>query len=222
MRLKAEIDSDPSSPDAGIIATVPNGGALPGPVPNAVVIDSAGKEVHSECIWNNPQEGFAVIFPAPAARGPLWIYIEGSPSASNAWTPASSLHPGLLLYTRVGNATLNDAHNLAVGNPPGQGARMGQVPMIADAQNRFGSSENFVSYYTGWLNFPKDGNYFIGTISQDGSTVLVDGKTAASWPGIHSFKEGRTGTKGDTVTLTRGSTALSISSSVRRGRPWRN
>ncbi len=204
MRFKVEIDSRPSSPEAGIIATFPNGGALPGPFPNAVVIDSAGQQVHCECLWNNPQEGYAVVFPEPDASGPFWIYIEGSPNPSNAWTADSAVHPGLLLYTRVGNASLSDARNLATENPPGQGVRMGLVPIIADAQNRFGPSDNFVSYYTGWLNFPEGGACFIGTVSQDGSTVLIDGKTAADWPGMHSYKEGLTGKNGNTITVTKG------------------
>jgi TolA-binding protein len=204
MRFKVEIESRPDSPDAGIIATFPNGGALPGPFPNAVVIDSEGRQIRCECLWNNPKEGYAIVFPPPASSGPLWIYIEGSPSPSNPWTPDSALHPGLLLYTRAGGASLGGARNLGSEQPPGEGVRMGQVPMIADAQNRFGPSEDFVSYYTGWLNFPEEGEYFIGTISQDGSTVLIDGKTAADWPGMHSFKEGLTGTKGNTITLTKG------------------
>jgi hypothetical protein len=201
MRFKAEIESQPSSPDAGLIATLPNGGALPGPYPNAVVIDSSGQEVHCESLWNNPQEGYAIVFPPPAP-GPLWIYLEGAANPSNAWTPDSPLHPSLLLYTRVGHASLADARSLADEYP--QGARMGPVPMIADAQNRFGPSDNFVSYYTGWLNAPESGDYFIGTISQDGSTVLVDGTTAADWPGIHSFRDGLTGKMGRTITLSQG------------------
>jgi TolA-binding protein len=204
MRFKVEVDSRPNTPDAGIIVTFPNGGALPGPFPNAVVIDSAGQQVRSECLWNNPKEGCAFVFPSPAADGPLRIYIEGSSSPSNPWTADSALHPSLLLYTRVGNASLSEARNLANEQPPGEGVRMGQVPMIADAQNRFGPSEDFISYYTGWLDCPEAGEYFFGTISQDGSTVLIDGKTAANWPGMHSFKEGLTGTKGGTITLTQG------------------
>jgi TolA-binding protein len=202
MRFKAEIASPPSGPDAGVIAMLPNGGALPGPFPNAVVIDSGGKEIASECLWNNPQEGYTIIFAAGA--GPFWIYLEGGPNPENAWTDNSALHPSLLLYTRVGHATMDDARNLAGENPPGPGVRMGQVPMIADAQNRYGPSDNFVSYYTGWLNAREAGNYFIGTISEDGSTILIDGKTAADWPGIHSYKDGLTGNKGGTITLTKG------------------
>ena len=204
MRFKAEVDYQPDSPDAGLIATIPNGGALPGPFPNAVVLDSAGKEMRSECLWNNPEEGLAIIIPVPSAPGPVWIYLTGGSSPTGAWTPDSPLHPGLLLYTRVGHSTLDDARSMAGDAPPSQGIRMGQVPMIADAQNRFGPSDNFASYYTGWIDVPEAGPIFIGTVSQDGSTVLIDGKIAAEWPGMHSFKDGLTGKKGTTITLTKG------------------
>ncbi len=204
MRLKVQVGSDASSPDAGIILTCPNGGALPGPFPNATVVDSAGHPIHSECLWNNPDYGFAIIFTPPENTGPLWVYLQGGPSPANAWTEDSAFHPSLLLYTRVGHSTIDDARNIAGENPPSQGVRMGQVPIIADSHNRFGSSEDYASYYTGWLVAPESGAYFIGTISSDGATVVIDGKTATDWPGIHSFMDGATGNKGNVVNLAKG------------------
>jgi len=202
MRFQADIATQPTAPEAGYVAIFPNGGGLPAPFPNGVVMDAQGRQVACASLWNNPQEGYAIVF--ANAPGPVWIYLESSPSPTNAWTEDSALHPSLLLYTRIGHATLNAARSLATESPPGQGVRMGLVPMIADAQNRFGPSDDFVSYYTGWLNFPESGSYFIGTISQDGSAVLIDGTTAAEWPGIHGAREGRTGDKGKTVSVTAG------------------
>jgi len=204
MRFKAKIVSQPTTPDAGIIVTLPNGGALPGPFPSATVIDSAGHQVHSECLWNNPQEGYAIVLSSSAAAGPLWIYLSGSPAPTNPWTPASTLHPSLLLYTRVGHSSMSAARNLAAESPPARGVRMGQVPFIADSHNLFGSSDNYVSYYTGWINIPESGDIFLGTISEDGSTVLIDGATAADWPGMHSFRDGLTGRMGNTLPLAKG------------------
>lgn len=204
MRFKVEIVNQPSSPEAGVIATFPNGGALPGPFPVATVVDADGREIRSECIYNNPQESYAIVFPDPSGSGPLWIYLQGATNPANAWTSDSPIHPSLLLYTRVGHANLADARSLATETPPAQGVRMGQVPIIADAFNRFGPSQDFVSYYTGWLDVPESGGVFIGTISQDGSTVLIDGRTAADWPGMHSFRDGLTGKKGTTIQLNKG------------------
>ncbi|MGA3172262.1 MAG: hypothetical protein ABSE62_14750 [Chthoniobacteraceae bacterium] len=203
LRIKVEDEMPPTSPDAGRIVFLPNAGALPGPFPNATVLDASGHVVHSECLWNNPDEGCAFII--PDGPGPFWIYLSGASSPSGGWTPDSPLHPSLLLYTRVGDASLEEARNLAEESPPAQAVRMGQVPMIADEQNRFGSSDDFVSYYTGWINVPASGDIFIGTISQDGSTVLIDGATTTSWPGVHSFQDGLTGKRGNTVKLTAGS-----------------
>jgi TolA-binding protein len=205
LRCKVQIASEPTSPDAGYIAIFPNGGELPGPYPSATVLDSAGKEVHSECLWNNPQEGYGIVFAQPANPGPLWIYLQGMPSPSGAaWSNDSALHPSLLLYTHTGHSTINDARNIAGEFPPTQGVRMGMVSIIGDMHNRFGSSENYSSYYTGWLDVPEGGDTFIGTISSDGSLVMIDGKVATEWPGLHSDHDGRTGKKGNVVSLTKG------------------
>ena len=222
MRFKAEIDSQPSTPEAGVIAMLSNGGALPGPYPAAVVINSAGHEIESQCIWNDPAEGCAIVFAPPADHGPVWIYLTGGSRPGNPWTPASSLHPSLLLYTRAGRGGLSDARGMGAQNPPSDGIRMGQVPMIADAQNRFGRSDYFMSYYTGWLVAPEDGKYFIGTISSDGSTVLIDGEQAADWPGLHGPREGATGTKGTSITLTKGSHRVQYFCFSVSGTPSRN
>ena len=218
MRFPGEIESQPSSPDAGIIAILPNGGALPGPYPSAVVLDSAGHELASQCIWNNPEEGMGIVFTPPSDNGQIWIYLTGASSIGNPWTDTSPLHPSLLLFTRVGQGNLSDARAMA-GQVPAGGVRMGQVPMIADRHNRFGRSDYFMSYYTGWLIAPEDGKYFIGTISSDGSTVLVDGQVAADWPGMHSPAAGRSGDKGTEITLMKGPHRLQYFSFSVEGTP---
>ena len=199
-----EIDVRPNNPAAGIVAILQNGGTLPQPVPEAVVLDSAGKELKSECIWNNPREGYGIVFEPPTGSGPVWIYLRGASGIKNPWTDKSTFRPGLLLFTQTNRASLPEARALAGESPSGKGARMGQVPMVADRANRYGSSDRFVSYYTGWINAKKDGNYRFATISADGSTVLLDGQVVADWPGLHTIKGGEGGQKGGNIKLTKG------------------
>ena len=204
LRFQMAIEIKPNDPSGGIIAILPNGGTLPQPFPEAVVLDSAGNELKYECIWNNSHEGYGIVFEQPKAEGPVWIYVRSSPSIKNAWTDKSAFHPGLLLFTQTGRASLPEARSIASEVPMGKGARMGQVPMIADRANRFGSSTNFVSYYTGWLKVKTEGKYWLATISCDGSTALVDGQVAADWPGRHPYKAGEGGQKGRPVQLSKG------------------
>ena len=199
VRYQVDVVAPPTTPDAGYVAILPSAGPLPAR-PN--VFDGNGRPLRAETLWSNSQEGCALVF--QSAPGPFWIYLAPAVSPGNPSPPDSPLHPSLLLFTSVGRASLKDAHRLANEHPPQQPSRVGVVPMIADAQNRFGPSTNFCSYYTGWINIPEAGDIFIGTISQDGSTVLIDGRVAADWPGVHPFKDGLTGTKGGPLTLTKG------------------
>lgn len=205
LRFQMEIAMRPTNPSAGIVAILPNGGNLPQPFPEPVVLDSENKELKCEVIWHNPREGLGIVFEVPKASGNVWIYLRPGSSIKNAWTEKSQFHPGLLLYTHVTRgASLPEARAMAAEVPAGKSARMGQVPMIADRANRFGSSDRFVSYYTGWINAPKTGKYRFATVSSDGSTAMIDGNVVADWPGIHHYKDGQEGQKGSTVELTAG------------------
>jgi TolA-binding protein len=203
VRFKMEITEKPSVPEAGIVAIIQNGGLLPHPEADSIVFDSAGNELKSECIWNNPREGIGIVFDPPAVNGPVSIYFKGAPSV-RAWTPQSAFRPSLLLYTETGKRSLADAKNMSASLPPAPTGRMGLVPMVADRTNRFGPSENYVSYYCGWLNVPEDNPIFYGTISSDGSEALLDGKVVADWPGEHPYHAGVQGQHGTSVALGKG------------------
>ena len=203
MRLKMEIEKKPSVPEAGIVVFIQNGGLLPAPAALAVVFDSAGKELKNECIWNNPKEGFGLVFETPTAEGPVSIYFKKS-SSVRAWTPKSPLRPSLLLYTETGKHNLNDARTMGSKEPPGSSGRAGLVPMVADRANRFATGDGYMSYYCGWLNVPEDGPIYYGTVSSDGSQAVLDGKVVAEWQGEHTYHETVPGEHGRTSVLGKG------------------
>jgi len=203
IRLKMEIEKKPSVPEAGIVVFIQNGGLLPSPASLAVVFDSAGKELKNECIWNNPKEGFGLVFEPPKGEGPVSIYFKKS-SSVRAWTPKSDFRPGLLLYTETGKHNLNDARIMGSKEPPGSNGRVGLVPMVADRANRFATGDGYMSYYCGWLNVPEDGPIYYGTVSSDGSQALLDGKVVAEWLGEHPYRETVPGEHGRTSVLDKG------------------
>ena len=205
VRFQFEIELKPNDPSAGVFAILPDAGTLPQPFPEAIVLDSAGKELKNECVWHNPREGMGIVFEQPKAAGPLWVYIRSATEMKNVWTEKSAFRPGLFLYTQTAHSSLPEARSIASEVPSGKGARLGQVPMIADRQNRFGPSDTFVSYYTGYLNITKEGAYRFGTVSSDGSTALLDGQVVSDWPGRHPYSGGEKGEKmGRPVTLSKG------------------
>jgi len=78
-------------------------------------------------------------------------------------------------------AGMQEVLKLAEGAP--QGADF--VPNVFFGHNPFGSSERFVSRFTGWLVCPETGTYIFCTSSDDASFLLVDGAPVVDWPGWH-------------------------------------
>jgi recombinational DNA repair ATPase RecF len=67
---------------------------------------------------------------------------------------------------------------MAGGFPPGRDATLGTVPLIGQQQNPFGPDTDYSAWYTGSLQIPAAGRYYFATISDEGSTVRIDGKPA--------------------------------------------
>lgn len=203
LRFKASVSGKPSPKEAGCVAIIPDGGLLPRPSADAVVIDDkTGKELLSEVVWHNPKEGFGVAFAEPEGTA-VSIYIKSGQRPQNRKGDAQ-LKPSLLLYTQIGGATLGKAESMASSHPPGRDARMGLVQRIGHRDNPFGNDEDYASYYSGWLNIPKAGNYFFCTVSDEGSSASINGKTIASWPGLHKRDGGKRGEYGESVDLEAG------------------
>lgn len=202
MKVVASVSGMPQPADAGVVAIIPDGGILPKPSPEAVVFDSDGSELYSETVWANPREGFAVAFATPKGNE-VAIYLK-SGGSGGAKKKESPLKPGLLLFTEIGGANLERAESIGKQSPPGKEARMGMVGRIGHRENLMGNDDDYVSFYTGWLKIPKDEKIFFCTVSDEGSTAKIDGKTIASWPGIHTREGGAKGEHGNDIELSAG------------------
>ena len=197
VRFEVEITDAPSDPCAGILVLLPDGGLLPRPTADAIVFDEAGKELRSGSVWHNLREGYGVIFEPPAKGKRAFVYLR--PGQRRA--VPGDFCPSLLLQTQPGKASLDEARLLAKEN---RGGRIGLVDRIGDVFNPFGPDDNYTSYYSGYLKITKSGRYYLATVSDEGSEVHINGKTVASWPGIHTRQAGAKGQYGDNVALTDG------------------
>lgn len=199
VKFSATVNGTPSPVEAGVVAIIPDGGVLPQPA-EAVVFDSAGQQLVSETVWANPREGLAVAFELPKGGSEVSIYVK----PGGGKRKDSPLRPGVLLFTQVGGASLERAEQMAKQSPPGREARFGLVGKIGHRENLFGNDDDYASCYVGWLNIPKDEKIFFCTVSDEGSSFAINGKTVSSWPGLHKREGGASGQYGDEVQLTAG------------------
>ena len=201
LRFDFSVESSPSLPSAGILVFLPDGGLLPTPAPRPTVLDDTGKPVDFDTLWHNPQEGLGLVIAKPATPG-FSVYVGRQSRLSR--NERSAFTPGPLFYVKVGNASLETATRLNGGSPPGKDTVMGQVDCIGQRSNPFGPDQDFSGWFSAWLKIDKAGRYYIATVSDEGSTVKIGGKTAAEWPGLHTRAAGAKGQFGTFVELAAG------------------
>lgn len=204
MRWDLTISQFPSEPKAGVIAWIPDGGILPRPGVDPVVI-AGGKTLLSEILWHNPGEGLGIIFEPPSAGNTVAVYLRAAAATRYAGN-TTAFYPSVVLYTcNTPLAGLDGAHQLGSGNKlPGTDVIMGVVPFIGQRMNLYGLDDNYISYYSGWIRQDKQAKIYFCTISDEGSELRVDDRVVASWPGIHTRKDGIRGEYGSWVDLSPG------------------
>ncbi len=198
---EVEVTQSPSEPGAGVVLILPDGGILPRPAPDPVVM-AGGRELKSEILWFDPNQGLGVIFePPPDDRAQ--VYLRAAPSV-RAPPAKSAFTASLLLFTKnTPSASLEQAFQVPKG-VPGLDFRMGQVPFIGQRMNLYGADDHFISYYTGWIRQDKSQRTYFCTISDEGSELRIDGRTVASWPGLHKRDGGIRGEYGGWVEVSPG------------------
>ena len=199
VRFTVDIRSPPSDPCAGIVAVLPNGGILP-PNGGCLVQDEAGAELKHECVWANPREGMAIVFEAPKTGKQAWITFSNT-GVLNVPRGPSAFCAGLFLYSEFREGQLGEARLIAKDSPAGKTARFTPIDFIGQRDNPLGPDDHFLSYYSGWLKPPKAGDFYLATISDDGSEVHVDGKLLVAWPGVHKRDAGKHGEFGKEIAL---------------------
>lgn len=203
IRFEVHMTAAPSIPEAGVVAIIPDGGLLPHPTPDPVVLDANGATLKSEVLWFSLHDGIAVAFEEPSG-GRAMIYFRNAASFTHLGNrPNSIFKPSLLLLVKMGHASMSTAQQIPAEAWQG-GVRMGLAPYIGQCENLLGPKADYSSYYAGWIKTPKKAKTFLCTISSDGSECLLDGKVVASWPGVHARKEGAGGKYGSWMELSAG------------------
>lgn len=198
IRFELQVADKPAVAEAGVIAILPDCGLLPRPSAEPVVVAADGRTIlRSDVLWHNSSAGYGIVFEPPPAGSTVTVYLKPS-AAAPSLGDKSPFKPSLLLYTRNTAApTLEMAFDLGKSRARvGFDLMMGQVKNIGQRWNQFGLDDNYISYYTGWLNFDKQTRVYIATISDEGSELRIDGRSVASWPGLHTREGGAKGEYG--------------------------
>ena len=201
VRAWVTITEPPSSPAAGVLALLPDGGLLGTPWATPEVYDSKGSKLENLLVWHNPREGMGIVFTPPEEGRGAWIYLVPSKTVP-ARPQQSRLHPGLLLYARnLPKVKLEDASAMASEWPTGRNAIMRPVSQIGHRENPLGPDDQYCCWYTGWFRLEQPADIFFATISDDGSEIRVNGNSLVTWIG-HRRQDGAKGQFGKKVSLT--------------------
>ncbi|HVX13556.1 MAG TPA: PKD domain-containing protein [Pirellulales bacterium] len=184
------------------------------PVPFQVMFCEAPRYALVSFKASDPRQAYYIYYGNPqAGRAAEEIVADAKPGAGPpqaAWVP----HYGLVLTTlrRPGGddppTAVDNPKNVAemaallAASPAKDGARCQRG--IADGFNPFGSSDNYLSIYRGWLRLPAAGSYRFCTASNEASFSFLDGKELVHWPGRHTAERGERGEKNVQVELTGG------------------
>ncbi len=72
---------------------------------------------------------------------------------------------------------------------------------VSDGFNPFGESTQYISCYTGYMQIDRPGEYAFCSASDDGSWIVVNGKTILDWPGPHEWRGAARGQRRGRITL---------------------
>ena len=184
------------------------------------VTDAAGRPVLFQLMFHDAaryslisfrvtdvSQTFYVYFGNPAAeRAAEQVVADPKPGAgppSGAWVPRYGLVYTTLRRPEGDNPkTVADLAAMLAASPAQDGARYQR--QIADGFNPFGSSDNYMSVYRGWIEIPATGRYRFCTASNEASFSFLDGKELIHWPGRHTEERGIHGEKNAAAELSAG------------------
>lgn len=184
------------------------------------VVDAEGRPLPFQVMFHDAPRYALISFRAAAGVQTYYVYF-GNDQATRAaeeivadarpgagppqadWLP----HQGLVLSTRRrpegdNPKTVDELAAMLAASPAADGARYQSG--IADGFNPFGSSDDYISIYRGWLLIPAAGRYRFCTASNEASFSFLDGQELIHWPGRHTADRGIHGEKNAARELTAG------------------
>ncbi|MFA7174551.1 MAG: tetratricopeptide repeat protein [Kiritimatiellia bacterium] len=207
VRYVVRLSRAPSHPEAGYFVKIPDGGALPGPRPECIVLDEGGKPLQSGILWHSKETECGLVFQAPESGGSATIYFKGTRNM-NLWNPESGIKPSAILCEAHGTRAKTDATKLGklgavdsstrfVNKAWSAGHWKGQRIPLAVWEWRMGGS---AFYMLAHIDVKAPGATWIAPYSRSGEMeIVVDGKTLKQ-----RKKNNKLGGVGDTVDLAKG------------------
>lgn len=156
---------------------------------------------------SDPGKTYYIYYGNPQAdRAAEEIVVDPRPGGGppqGAWMPRYGLVYATLRRPEGENPkTVEEFAAMLAASPGKDGARYQR--RISDGFNPFGSSDNYLSVYRGWLRVDAAGRYRFCTASNEASFSFLDGKELAHWPGRHTAERGIHGERNTAVELTAG------------------
>lgn len=177
------------------------------PLPFQIMFHDAARYSLISFRASDPSETYFIYYSNPqAARAAEEIVADLRPGAgppNGVWAPRYGLVYTTLRRPEGDNPkTVDEFAALVAASPGKDGARYQR--RISDGFNPFGSSDNYLSLYRGWLRVETPGRYRFCTASNEASFSFLDGKELVHWPGRHTAERGIHGEKNAAVELTAG------------------
>ncbi|RFC46257.1 MAG: hypothetical protein DVB28_000093 [Verrucomicrobia bacterium] len=197
LRYKLDLLRKPSHKSAGYFISLPDGGLLRGNKAATTVLTEDGKVLASYLLWQNVENGFALVFAKPEAEAKsVYVYIQpGAPA--KVWNPATGLTPGTILCTLPGRDAIAASQILANFGRVEAGVHWGENPGHPAAALSIGGDlserpKPAAFYQLSHLDAPVAGEYWIAPFIHTGQgEVRVDGQKIE--PKEKSKKWGGTG-----------------------------
>jgi hypothetical protein len=198
LRYKLDLQRKPTHPSAGYFVSLPDGGLLRGNKPATTVVTEDGKILPSYLLWQNVENGFALVFAKPEGEvKSVYAYIQpGAPA--RVWNPATGLTPSTILCTFPGSGHDNIAtsQSLASLGRVEAGVHWAQNPGHPSAALSIGGDltgrpRPAAFYQLSHLDAPVAGEYWVAPFVHTGQgEVRIDGqkiepkKKSEKWGGI--------------------------------------
>ena len=207
VRFVVELTTKPSHSSAGYFVKVPDGGVLPGPKPQSVVVDESGKPLKSGILWHCKDTECALVFEAPSSGNSVTIYFRGG-KALNLWTPESGITPGALVCELNGTRSRSAAQKLGdlgtvssrtriVNQGWNYGTYDGKALPLATWEWRLGGNAVYILSY---IDVTDPGPIWVAPFRRGGELdIFIDGKEVKQ-----KKKNDKVGGIGQTVNLSKG------------------
>ena len=187
LRYRVELNKKPSHATAGYVVSLPDGGLLRGKKPATAVLTDDGKSLPSYVLWQNSENGFALVFAKPEEETKaVSVYVQPG-GVVRVWNPRTGLTPSPILCVAGGNDKFESAQALAKFGVVEGGAHWFENPGHPKAPfsisgDLAGRAKPGALYQISYVEASVAGEYWVAPFFHTGQGELrVDGAKVGTW-----------------------------------------